>query len=386
MGLILPQMVKISINSSNCKHYREKGYKFEKCRESIIVNVLDLTHGSRVKVKAKCDFCGKEIEISYKHFFEYNEKNIPICCNNRICLNKKIKNSNMKKYGVESTNQLKSVQDKQHATCKANYGVEHPIQSKEIQDKIKKTNTEKYGVENALQCKQVQDKMKATNVERYGVEHPIQSKEIQDKIKKTNVERYGVENAMQNEIIQNKAKATNRERYGVEYVAQCEEIQKKMYNTLISNGNTIHCSKQQLHLANLLHGKLNIPLVGYWADIVLEENKIDLEYDGGGHRAICDFYHKITSEEFDLKERKREEKISEKGYRIIRIISKKDKLPSDEVILNLINSFIYSDFKVLKIDIDNNTIEKDYEKKWHCNFGKLKIIKKLKNKNKKESF
>ena len=35
MGLILPQTVKVRTSSSNCKHFREKGYEFEKCGDFI---------------------------------------------------------------------------------------------------------------------------------------------------------------------------------------------------------------------------------------------------------------------------------------------------------------------------------------------------------------
>ena len=31
MGLIVPQTVKVRTNGMTCKHYREKGYEFEKC-------------------------------------------------------------------------------------------------------------------------------------------------------------------------------------------------------------------------------------------------------------------------------------------------------------------------------------------------------------------
>ena len=56
----------------------------------------------------------------------------------------------------------------------------------------KKTNIEKYGVESPLQNKEILEKMKGTNIERYGVQLPLQNKEIKDKIKKTNLDRYGV--------------------------------------------------------------------------------------------------------------------------------------------------------------------------------------------------
>ena len=59
---------------------------------------------------------------------------------------------------------------------------------------------------------------------------------------------------------------------------------------------------------------------------------------------------------------------------MIRFIAVKDRIPSDEVILNLIEEFKNSDFKVIRIDFEEGTIEKDYKEKWYCNFGELRKI------------
>ena len=59
---------------------------------------------------------------------------------------------------------------------------------------------------------------------------------------------------------------------------------------------------------------------------------------------------------------------------MIRFIATKDRIPSDEVILNLIEEFKNSDFKVIRIDFEEGTIEKDYEEKTIHDFGKLRRI------------
>ena len=61
---------------------------------------------------------------------------------------------------------------------------------------------------------------------------------------------------------------------------------------------------------------------------------------------------------------------------MIRFIATKDRIPSDEVILNLVEGFKNSDFKVVRIDFEKGTIEKDYEEKSYRNFGKLRKITK----------
>ena len=82
------------------------------------------------------------------------------------------------------------------------------------------------------------------------------------------------------------------------------------------------------------------------------------------------------SKEALLKEKERENKIINNGYRMIRFIATKDRIPSDEVILNLIEGFKNSDFKVIRINFEEGTIDRDYEEKWCCNFGKLRKITK----------
>lgn len=373
MGLILPQTVSIRTNGMNCKYFREKGYEFEKCGDFIEVNVLDLKKGSGTKVKIICDICGKEIEKKYGQVVDSISKNNLVICSNQACINKKIERTCMKRYGVKSTNQTKAKKEQIKNTLQQNYGVDSPFLSQTIKDRAKQTSFNRYGVDNPAKSQQVIDKMLETNNKKYGGDAPMCSKEIKNKSVATCQAKYGCNNPMQNNKVKNKVKQTNRERYGCECVFQSEEIQKKAFKTLRSNGNTIHCSRQQTYLANLLNGEVNVPLTGYWADIILKDKKIDLEYDGGGH-TLCITRNQCTEEQFNQKEREREIKIYERGYKTIRIISKKDKLPSDEVILNLIKKFADFNFKVIRIDIDEGTIDIDYKEKQNYEFGTLREI------------
>lgn len=58
-------------------------------------------------------------------------------------------------------------------------------------NKIKQTCMKKYGVENYTQSKEHKDKYKATCLKKYGVEHVMKSSDIKQKIVQTNLERYG---------------------------------------------------------------------------------------------------------------------------------------------------------------------------------------------------
>lgn len=216
-------------------------------------------------------------------------------------------------------------------------------------------------------------KTRYTSMLKYGCINPGSSKQAKDKREKTMIDRYGVPNAYCNGgCFREENKQKWIDHYGVDNPSKAPEVQDKIRETWNKNDSG-PCSKQQKYLANLIGGEVNIPVNGYWADIV--KGKVIVEYDGGAHDARCRIYNGCTKEEFYEEEKRREIEINKKGYKIIRIISKKDKLPYDDVILNLINGFKNFDFKVIRIDIDEGTIDKDYNEKWNCKFGELRKIK-----------
>jgi len=116
------------------------------------------------KLPCKCDGCADIVLKTIKRLDYFKT-----CFCRKCAYTIKIRETNLKKYGVE-----------------------HPLQSEEIQKKIRETNLKKYGVEHNLQSKVVKDKIIQTNLERYGVENPAQSIETKEKIIQTNIERYGV--------------------------------------------------------------------------------------------------------------------------------------------------------------------------------------------------
>ena len=512
MGLILPQTVRIRTSSSNYKYFLEKGYKIEKCGNIIEVDVLDLKRSCKLKVKCKCDFCGKEVELLYFNVINNISNNKLICCHDNSCRNKKIENTCMNKYNVKSTNQLKTIKDKKINTCRKNYGVDNPGQSQEIKNKMKATCQEKYncdyaiqskevrnqsiktskklyGVEYPMQSKDIQDKAKATCRERFGVNYPGQSKEIKDKIKQTCKERYGVDYIFQSAEIKDKVKQTNNEKYGCDYVFQSkevkdkikqtckerygvdhifqsekvkdkikqtcnekygcdyasqseeirnkmketckqrygvdcasksseiknkmketnnkkyggnapacsEEVQRKMQQTMLKKYGVEHalqnrellnkvldsfqfngtgpCSRAQRYINYISNGILNKHICGSLVDIYMEKENIVIEYDGSGH-FLGDIINgnAFPTKESLLREKQREDKIINNGYKMIRFIATKDRIPSDEVILNLIEEFKNSDFKVVRINFEEGTIEKDYDEKSYYDFGELRKI------------
>ena len=268
---------------------------------------MDLPKGSGTKVKIICDICGKKAEMCYGDVIKCNKENELITCASNFCRNKKYED-----------------------TCIKKYGVNNPMQCKEIQDKAKDTNLERYGAENPMQCKEIQDKAKVTNLKKHGAEYPMQN----------------------------------------------EDIKNKVLDSFQFNG-TGPSSKAQRYINHILNGTLNKYICGSLVDIYMEKENIIIEHDGSGH-FLGDIINGniYPTKESLLCEKQREDKIISNGYKMIRFIATKDRIPSDEIILNLIEEFKNSDFKVIRIDFEKGTIEKDYNEKSHHDFGKLRKITK----------
>ena len=422
MGLILPQTIRVRTSGRMCKYYRQKGYEFEKCGDFIEVNVLDLPKGSGAKVKIICDVCGKKSEMCYGDVVKHNEENELITCTSNSCADKKRKDTCMKKYGANNPSKVQEIKDKKKNTCQIHFGVDSPLRSKEIQNKAKKTWQLHFGVDNPFGSKEIQDKSKKTLQKRYnvdnpskaqeikdkkkntcqihlGVDNPFESKEIQDKIKDTWKKNYGVNNPMQNTAIRNKTNTTCQEKYGGNAPICSEEVQRKIQQTMLKKHGVKHpsqseeirnkilssfqfngtgpSSRAQRYINYILNGTLNKRICGSLADIYIEKENIVIEHDGAGHFLTDKFNgNKTPTKESLLYEKEREDKIINNGYRMIRFIATKDRIPSDEVILNLVEGFKNSDFKVIRINFEEGTIDRDYEERWYCNFGELRKITK----------
>ena len=130
-----------------------------------------------------------------------------------------------------------------------------------------------------------------------------------------------------------KNKELNILRYGVENQFQREEIRDKAM-FIKSKNNLIVYSNQQKYLHNLLGGELNYcdkTTKGYSLDIAFPDMKVLIEYNGTGHNLQVKFGN-ITEEEFKLKEIQRYCILKYNGWKQIKIESKRDYLPSDDML------------------------------------------------------
>ena len=328
----------------------------------------------------ECTFGSKEIQNKAKKTWQekYGENIInPFQVES---IKEKSKQTLLKNYGVYYPVKSSIIQDRIKAINLERYGSESPFGSKEIQNKSKKTWQEKYGedITSPFQVESIKEKSKQTLLKNYNVDNPAKSSIIQDRIRATNLERYGSENPFGSKEIQNKAKKTWQEKYGenITNPGQVEDIKNKILSSFQFN-HTGPSSRAQRYINHILNGTLNKHICGSLVDIYMEKENIIIEYDGSGHFLGDKMNGNIyPTKESLLYEKEREDKIINNGYRMIRFIATKDRIPSDEVILNLVEGFKNSDFKVVRIDFEKGTIEKDYEEKSYRNFGKLRKITK----------
>ena len=352
--MILDKIVKIRTNGKSIKYYRDLGYDCGYNTE-IEVKIEHLLKGSNVIIRVACDCCGEEIyNVKYNTYNRVVEDTGNYVCEN--CATVKRKNTILKKYGVENVCYLEEVKQKKIITNLERYGVENPNQSNKIKEKIKKTNLERYGVENLIHNMEIKEKIIKTNLAKYGCESPFGSKLIQEKSKQSMLERYGVENAI-----------------------DIPKTREKMVKTLYLNQSQ-KASIQQRYLCSLFNGELNFPIMYYNADICCLDTKIVIEYDGGGHMLNVT-NGRETLEEYNRKQIIRDKTIKKEGYKQIRIISSKDYLPSDEILLKILEQskeyFNTTDHTWVEYNIDTSLMRNAENKEGvFFDFGELRKIKK----------
>lgn len=332
--MILDEYVEITMAGKNCQYYGEKGYP-NQYGTQVKVKVQDLAPGSHVCVHVKCDYCGHEDIIKYQSYLK-NTANMTRIYTCKKCKNVKYRETCLKKYGFEYATQSKEVQEKTRNTSKRKYGCDHFLQNKEVQNKRAKTNLAKYGVEHAIQLPQSVNNRITRSLELFGADNPFCSPLFQESVKQYNIEHYSGASPM-----------------------ACSEIREKVCQTMSKN-QTQKASAQQKYLHHLYGGILNHPLNSYSLDIFLPEHNLDIEYNGGGHDLIVKTGN-LTEEEFHQKEIIRGRIVRSQGIRQMTIVSRFDRLPSDDVLQRMLKETLEyldtTDHHWVKYDIDEQTME-----------------------------
>ena len=235
-------------------------------------------------------------ESLYKKYGAYDVMHIPHIL-------QKIKNTNLKKFGVEfPLQQLKKenseIYQKISQTCINKFGVDSPLKNKEVREKIKQTNIQKYGVDNLFKNDIIKEKIKQTNIQKYGVDNLFKSNIIKEKIKQTNIQKYGVDYLFKSNIIKEKIKQTNIQKYGVDNPLKNKEIREKIKQTNIQKygvdnplKNKEIWKKSQDNRQISSKSKLENNFLNY-LKLKYEPDDIITQYKSKEYPYYCDFYIK----------------------------------------------------------------------------------------------
>lgn len=376
---ILTKEVEIKLWGNNIKHYNDLGY-IGKQSDVITVKTEDLSDGSNVRIQYLCDYCKKEIiTIAYADYKRRTKEVNKMAC--RKCFAKKSEETTLLRYGAPSYAQTNEFREIMENMMNEKYGVRHYSQTKEYKEKWQNTCEERYGKDYR---KQFINKAFETFREKTGYDYPSQSPEVREKIIQSYIDHYGADNPQLSCDVREQTKQTCIERYGYETPLQSAEIKEKISQTSHKNG-TVPTSKQQLYLFNLYKlidssVRLNYPILHFNADICFIEEKLDIELDCGGHNLSVKI-GQLTQEEFDQKEIIRDRVIKNEGYKIIRIKSKTNKLPHDQILLHMLFEakqyfYEYPNHSWIEFDIDNSAIyNAEHNDGILYDYGELRTIK-----------
>lgn len=121
----------------------------------------------------------------------------------------------------------------------------------------------------------------------------------------------------------------------------------------------VPCSSQQRHIHELIGGMLNYPVGKSSLDIAFPDSKIYFEYDGSGHNYAVKV-GAVSQRDFDEHQKRRTYALLRRGWRCIRMISRQDKLPTDERIVSIFKRSMEEldrGASYVLIDIDNGFVK-----------------------------
>ena len=227
-----------------------------------------------------------------------------------------------------------------------------------------------------IHCRQ--NKVIETNIKRYGGRTPFASEEVWNKALETMKEKYGVKYCSQSEVLKEKIRESVFRKYGCNSPMQNQIVKEKVVQSLYKNSSQ-KTSKQQRYLHQLYGGELNYPFKYYSIDICFPNELIAIEYNGGGH-LLNVISGRETQDEHTRKENTRYFTLKHNGFRQMTITSSKDKLPSDEILLSMLNEaksyFQQESYHWVEYDIDKGMFRSSLNRDGiKYDFGELRKIK-----------
>lgn len=378
---ILTKEVEVMPTGKMIQYYRNKGYD-AKYGCLLIVRVEDLSDESCVAVDVLCDYCKETIcKPTYRDYRKRVARFGHYACGDCRSIHQKM--SCIEKYGVDSPAKSEEVRKRMEQTSLERYNTKNPMQNEAVKEKQRQSVYEKYGAYNVSQSLEIQRKREQIFLERYNATNPFGSKEIQEKALATLMSKYNVESPLQIPEAKEKARQTFINNYGFDNPNKSPYVRLKTAQTLYKNG-TIPTSNQQLYIFDVYSQnwkiESNYPISHYNVDICFLEEKLIVEIDFGGHDLQVKT-GRLTREEFDQKELVRRNIIKREGYKQMHIISKNDRIPSDQILLQMLQDArqYFLDFpnhSWIEFNIDTSSVRNAENKNgipYH--YGKLRTIK-----------
>ena len=184
--MIISKYASTKWNSKTKKYYESLGYSYTKMGDVFEVLVEHLPLYSNTSLTFKCDYCGNEYTNTLANrtkVFNQNDTLKNDVCKKQSCIQSKIKESNLIKYGVEYAISSDLVRDKITLVFKEKYNVTNPFQIQSVKEKIKNTNLQKYGNVSFTRTEEYKKKSEATSLKKYGFKNHMQSPEGRAKLK-----------------------------------------------------------------------------------------------------------------------------------------------------------------------------------------------------------
>jgi len=300
--MIITKFVDIKMGYWNVKYYTSLEYSV-KFNDVITIPINMLPKGSHVKIEIICDYCGKKFFRNYKDVLKLKQKQInpKDCC--KKCIGVKCKETNMILYGVDSPMKREEIKKKLKKTNLEKYGFEYPVQSDTVKQKI----AQKASAKTCEEIKNIVAKRRKTMMEKYGVQCGLQLEKCKD-----NLFKAGTLSSSQQDFIY--------------------DVVEKEYG---NNNVSLNFPYSNLHLDML---------------IFINNIKIDVEYDSW-------YWHEFK------RDRKRDEFLKSRGFKILRIKSGK-KIPSKKILFEKINELAITNLVYSEIILDDWD-EKEYKEGGH---------------------
>jgi hypothetical protein len=220
--MIINEKIKYRVVPSTRKYYISKGYVCNNY-DIIDINVMDLPATSIIKIDVKCDTCGIENKLSYKHYLK-NTKNHTDIYTCSGCSFLKAKKTKLEKYGDENYQNVEKIKK----TKLEKYGDENF--TNRVKSKI--TCLDRYGVDNVSKVDTIKELKKETSNKNWGFDNVFKSPEIKDKISKTIKDKYGSDLYINSDDFKMKYKSFCND-MGVEHYSKSSEYKSKFKNTCL---------------------------------------------------------------------------------------------------------------------------------------------------------